>query len=152
MKLVLVTAALLTLFSPSVLAQTPGPANSSQMDAASSANDQKSPSDQAQNTGRSQNVAAVQRIRQDLQDAGFTDVKVIAESFVVQAKSRDGNPVVMTIGPHGMTAFETINPDDLSSGTIGLGSGGANSGGTSPSSSSNPATDLSTGQQARPPQ
>ncbi|WP_439393452.1 hypothetical protein ACRQ5Q_29455 [Bradyrhizobium sp. PMVTL-01] len=53
-----------------------------------------------------QNKAAIESIRKDLQSAGFSDVKVVAESFVVQAKSKDGNPVVMTIGPHGMSVFE----------------------------------------------
>lgn len=56
-----------------------------------------------------QNRAAANKIEQDLKNAGFTDVKVVAESFVVQAKSKDGNPVVMTIGPHGMSVFEAMN-------------------------------------------
>ncbi|MEJ1935669.1 hypothetical protein WDZ92_36215, partial [Nostoc sp. NIES-2111] len=46
--------------------------------------------------------------KQDLQSAGFQDVNVVAESFVVQAKTKDGNPVVMTIGPHGMSVFEAM--------------------------------------------
>src|SRR5215469_2176531 len=56
-----------------------------------------------------QNLAAARQIQQDLKKAGFTDIKVVAESFVVQAKSKDGNPVVMTIGPHGMSVFEAQN-------------------------------------------
>ncbi|MBM0206757.1 hypothetical protein JNW90_29895 [Micromonospora sp. STR1s_5] len=35
-------------------------------------------------------------------------MNVVAESFVVQAKTKDGDPVVMTIGPHGMTVFEAL--------------------------------------------
>ena len=58
-----------------------------------------------------QKLAAAQQIQQDLQKAGFTDVNVVAESFVVQAKSKDGDPVVMTIGPHGMSVFEAMNVD-----------------------------------------
>jgi hypothetical protein len=50
-----------------------------------------------------QKLAAAQKIQQDLKNAGFNDVKVVAESFVVQAKTKDGNPVLMTIGPHGMS-------------------------------------------------
>ncbi|PSC06484.1 hypothetical protein SLNSH_04190 [Alsobacter soli] len=53
--------------------------------------------------------AAAQKIKQDLQSAGFKDVNVVAQSFVVQAKTKDGNPVVMTIGPHGMSVFEAMN-------------------------------------------
>lgn len=54
-------------------------------------------------------LATIQRVQQDLQKAGFQDVKVVAESFVVQAKTKDGNPVVMTMGPHGFSAFEALN-------------------------------------------
>ena len=49
----------------------------------------------------------VQKISQDLQSAGFTDVKVVAELFVVQARSKDGHPVLMTIGPR-----PSIVPED----------------------------------------
>ncbi|UFW72987.1 hypothetical protein [Bradyrhizobium sp. WU425] len=76
-----------------------------------------------------QNLAAAQKIQQDLQKAGFTDVKVVAESFVVQAKSKDGNPVLMTIGPHGMSVFEAmnVNPPDSKSGSSSQGTTGSNS-------------------------
>jgi hypothetical protein len=61
-----------------------------------------------QNGEPGSNAATAQKIRQDLQSAGFTDIKVVAESFVVQAKSKDGEPVLMTIGPRGMTVFEAM--------------------------------------------
>jgi hypothetical protein len=48
----------------------------------------------------------------------------VAQSFVVQAKSKDGNPVVMTIGPHGMSVFEAMTSGS-SSGTVGSGAGSA---------------------------
>ena len=74
---------------------------------------------------------AVQKIQDDLKKAGFTDIKVVAESFVVQAKTKDGNPMVMTIGPHGMSVFEAMNATTTGSGSS------ANSQGTTGSSSSN---------------
>jgi hypothetical protein len=43
---------------------------------------------------------------QDLQKAGFSDVKVLEDAFLVQAKTKDGNPIIMTIGPNGMSAME----------------------------------------------
>lgn len=49
------------------------------------------------------------KLTQDLQNAGFTDVKVVAQAYVVQAKTKDGNPVVMTLGPHGFSAFEAVD-------------------------------------------
>ena len=71
-----------------------------------------------------QNIAAAQKIQQDLKKSGFTDVKVVAESFVVQAKTKDGDPVVMTIGPHGMSVFEAINANASSkSNTTGSATG-----------------------------
>lgn len=98
---------------------------------ASSQNTSKA-SQATQSGTSSQNLAAAQQIQQDLQKAGFTDVKVVAESFVVQAKSKDGNPVVMTIGPQGMSVFEAMNVDSK-------GSQSGSSQGTTGSSSSHPA-------------
>ena len=69
-----------------------------------------------------------QKLRQDLQNAGFTDVSVVAEAFVVRAKTKDGNPVVMTIGPNGMSAFETITPRGGTTGSTGSPSGSSGSG------------------------
>ncbi|WP_407179755.1 hypothetical protein [Bradyrhizobium sp. STM 3562] len=111
-------AAILALLSSSAFAQS------------SSTSSTQSP--QA-STGSSQTVAA-QKIKQDLQNAGFKDVKVVAESFVVQAKSRDGDPVVMTIGPHGMSVFEALNANASNSGTVGSNESAT---GSSNSSSSN---------------
>jgi hypothetical protein len=90
----------------------------------------------SQSTGSSnQNLAAAQKIQQDLTSAGFTDVKVVAESFVVQAKTKDGNPVVMTIGPHGMSVFEAMNTattgSNTNSQTQGTTGSGKSNGGTS---------------------
>jgi len=66
-----------------------------------------------------QKSAAAQKIKQDLQNSGFTDVNVVAESFVVQAKSPDGDPVVMTIGPHGMSVFEAMKAGSATTGSAG---------------------------------
>jgi hypothetical protein len=66
-------------------------------------------SQSSSNSGQSQNTAAAQKLKQTLESEGFTDVKVVAQSFVVQGKSPDGDPVLMTIGPHGMSVFEAMN-------------------------------------------
>jgi hypothetical protein len=99
MKLILViSAAAAIMLTPAAFAQN-SPSNSQ------STNSQSSP----QSANSNQNLTAARQIQQDLTKAGFTDVKVVAESFVVQAKSKDGDPVVMTIGPHGMSVFEAMN-------------------------------------------
>jgi hypothetical protein len=95
---------------------------------------QMQPKNNAQNqqsaADSTQNLAAAQKIKQDLQQAGFSDVKVVAESFVVQGKSSDGDPVVMTIGPHGMSVFEAMNPNASGSGTVGQSRSPSGSSGT----------------------
>ena len=49
------------------------------------------------------------KLTQDLQKAGFTEVKVMADAYLIQARTKDGNPVVMTLGPDGVTALEMSN-------------------------------------------
>ncbi len=138
MKTILAIAASLAVLGSSAYAQTAAPAvNSSQMDAASSSNDQKNPSTANRTNADAQNASAIEKIRQDLQKAGFTDVKVVARSFVVQARSHDGDPVVMTIGPHGMSVFEAMSGTSGPSGTTGMGAGGAASPDSSQSSPAN---------------
>jgi hypothetical protein len=90
------------------------------------------------NPGQSQNLAAAQKIRQDLTNAGFTDVKVVAESFVVQAKTKDGNPVLMTIGPHGMSVFEAMDTTGSGSKTNTTGSNSNPTASSKPSSATTP--------------
>jgi hypothetical protein len=48
----------------------------------------------------------IEKLTQDLQKAGFSDVKVLEDAFLVQAKTKDGNPILMSIGPNGVSALE----------------------------------------------
>lgn len=57
-----------------------------------------------------------QQIRQDLGQAGFTDIHVIPRSFVVSARDRDGNPVEMMITPHSITAMTSAMSNQNGSG------------------------------------
>jgi PRC-barrel domain len=43
-----------------------------------------------------------------LQQSGFTDVKVVPDSFLVQAKDKSGNPVTMFIGPNSFDEVTTV--------------------------------------------
>jgi hypothetical protein len=132
MKTTILMALLLsaTLSSPT-LAQT-GTNSTSNVQSTTSS---QSPSTTGQAT-------AAEKIRDDLQKAGFTDIKVVAESFVVQAKTKDGNPMVMTIGPHGMSVFEAMNTPTTGAGsaTNSQGTTGANSSSNSAASKSNSST------------
>jgi hypothetical protein len=55
-------------------------------------------------------VLTVNKLKQDLQKAGFTDVKVLQDAFLIQATTKDGNPIMLTVGPNGMSALETSKP------------------------------------------
>lgn len=55
--------------------------------------------------GQEQAHQALQRrIRQELSQAGFTDIKIMPESFLVHARDPQGNPFMMILNPSGMTA------------------------------------------------
>jgi hypothetical protein len=43
-----------------------------------------------------------------LTDQGFSDVKVVPDSFLVSAKDKQGYPVTMLIGPNSLTVFTMI--------------------------------------------
>ena len=42
-------------------------------------------------------------MRTTLQQSGFTDVKIMPDSFLVRAKDKSGSPVTMFIGPDSVT-------------------------------------------------
>jgi hypothetical protein len=47
-----------------------------------------------------------QQITQNLQQSGFTDVTVMPDSFLVQAKDKNGNPMTMFLTPNSMQVAE----------------------------------------------
>jgi len=53
-----------------------------------------------------------QKIHDDLVSRGFTDVKVVPQSFVISAKDKAGNPIVMLLGPNSMTVLSAPPSDD----------------------------------------
>jgi hypothetical protein len=61
-----------------------------------------------------QSALTIEKLTQDLQKAGFSEVKVLEDAFLVQAKTKDGNPILMTIGPHGMSGVEFSNVNGTS--------------------------------------
>ena len=48
---------------------------------------------------------ASKKIHDDLTARGFTDVKVVPQTFLISAKDKDGNPLVMLVGPNSMTVL-----------------------------------------------
>lgn len=50
-----------------------------------------------------------QKLRQSLTQAGYTDVQVVPESFLIHAKNKSGNPVMMMVTPDSMTEVTAVN-------------------------------------------
>jgi hypothetical protein len=59
---------------------------------------------------------APQESQQMLTAQGFTDVKVVRDSFLVSAKDKQGYPVTMLIGPNSLTAFTMVENTKQDSG------------------------------------
>ncbi len=80
-----------------------------------------------------------QRLKQDLGKAGFTDIRVMPESFLVRARNAEGQPVMMVVNPDSITAVTQTGQGGPGSGQGagdngsrpgGQGSGGEGSGGS----------------------
>jgi len=56
-----------------------------------------------------------QKIREKLTAEGFKDVHVAAGSYVVSAKDKDGNQVMMLIGPTSMSVMKMPDPSTAQS-------------------------------------
>jgi hypothetical protein len=59
-----------------------------------------------------------QQLSTDLQQSGFTNVKVMPDSFLVQANDKAGNPVTMFITPGSMAEVTTIGSNNRAAGTF----------------------------------
>jgi hypothetical protein len=94
MKTIWMVTATSVLLSSAAMAQTavttPAPAEAAQAQPTAS-------------TAATPNANMRQQIRANLQQAGFTDVTMTPESFLVQAKDKSGNPVIMMIKPSSIT-------------------------------------------------
>lgn len=69
-----------------------------------SAAKQATPAAQAAGTGMRQQLS------DNLTKAGYTDVKVVPEAFIVEAKNKAGEQVTMFLSPDSMTVFTAQNP------------------------------------------
>ena len=112
-KTIIVAAAILTTVSSMALVQ----ANAASPAApATSSNSQKS------------GAGLQEEVTKNLQQSGFTNVKVMPDSFLVQANDKSGNPVTMFIGPNSMSEVTVVGSNSQALGTNAADSG-KNSGG-----------------------
>jgi hypothetical protein len=93
-----------------VLAQAAFAQNNNVYDSASGAS---YPGKNAQSSG-----PLPQQIKQKLESAGYSDVKIMPTSFVVQAKDKQGDPMEILITPHSImevTALSASEQNDITS-------------------------------------
>lgn len=96
MRIPLIVATATLLMSQSALAQNVSP-GTPQRTAPNSAQSGTPNHPQSADNLRAQ-------IQKNLQAAGFTDIQIMPSSFLVRAKDRDGNPMMMVINPDSVTA------------------------------------------------
>ncbi len=111
--LLLPTIAIVLALGTSAFAETAGtstqanaqsPAASTQQNSQSTHNVQNT-----QSANHEKNILTITKLKQDLQKAGFTDIKVLGDSFVVQATDKEGNPTIMSLSPSGVVAISEIS-------------------------------------------
>ena len=93
------TGAALALALPAVAQTTPPASNSGA---------------QGQQAGDAGQVR--QKLKQDLEQSGFTNVQVMPESFLVRAKDKQGRPVLMIVNPDSVTAITELGGGTAASG------------------------------------
>jgi hypothetical protein len=102
-KTTLVAAAILTTVSSVALAQA----------ASSNAGSASSPATAASQQQSQSSIR--QQLTDNLQQSGLTNIKVVADSFLVRATDKSGNPVTMFIGPNSETEVTTVGLNDQAS-------------------------------------
>ena len=94
-------AALVLMTGAAASAQTSAPIKAPNSSATAAANTTANPT--------SANQPLRQQVRNNLVQAGFTDITVMPTSFLVRAKDQSGNPVMMVINPDSLTEITTTN-------------------------------------------
>jgi hypothetical protein len=100
-------ASALALSRPAIAQSSGNASNQDRAQQSQSSGQQTTQSSDGKN--QRQNVITINKLKQDLEDAGFSDVKILANSYVVQAKDKKGNPTIMSLSPSGVVAFSVLN-------------------------------------------
>jgi hypothetical protein len=99
----------LALSAPAFAQSETGTNSSSQTPQATTGS--QSQEDNAPTASKADNFLTIDKLKQDLQKAGFSDIRILADSFVVQAKDKDGNPTIMSLSPSGVVAIRAMQND-----------------------------------------
>lgn len=93
-------------------------------------NDQNSGATNGQHAGA---MGIVQKMREDLSKAGYTDIQIMPSSFVVRGKDSSGNPVMMVVNPDSVTAItEEDSSAKSANNSSHMGGTASNSAGSTP--------------------
>jgi hypothetical protein len=79
----------------------------------------QNPSAKDQGTASQPNQPIGQQVQNNLAQAGYTDIKIMPESFLVRAKDKTGNPVMMVINPDSITSITDVSPRSSHGATTG---------------------------------
>jgi hypothetical protein len=120
MKSVALALGLAIVLAGPSFAQNPNPQNPG---AQNRNNQGQAQSTQGANRGQAENQPIRKQVQNNLEQAGYTDIKIMPESFLVRAKDKSGNPVMMVINPDSVTAITEIDHTNGSA-TTGSASGG----------------------------
>ena len=99
MKTLLATASALILTAGVAFAATPTPPPVNQ----------GQPGEQNQSAPVAKPTDMQQQVKNNLTKAGFTDIKIMPEYFLVRAKDQQGNAVMMVMNPDSFTEITTID-------------------------------------------
>jgi hypothetical protein len=75
------------------------------------------PANNSQSTPHETGMNVHQQVQNDLTKAGFTDIKIMPESFLIRAKDSKGNAVMMVINPDSFTEVTAMSPKNTASAT-----------------------------------
>jgi hypothetical protein len=78
------------------------------------------PAAQTDASPSSANAGALRgHVRDMLSSAGFSDIRIMPSSFMIRAKDKDGNPVVMSVSPDSVTEVSELGTSGANGGSGG---------------------------------
>ena len=75
----------------------------------------------AQSAENQNSPAIQQQVKKDLEQAGFKDVQIMPQSFLVHAHDKENRPVMMVINPDSLVAVTGMSNSATSSGSQSAG-------------------------------
>lgn len=103
------------LLAGSAAAQNPSPQGNQPGQAQNQDVSKSGAQNQAAKSGGQNQQSIAQQVRGDLAKAGYSDVDVVPESFLVKAKDKDGHNVMMIINPDSFLSVTEVSSKNSNS-------------------------------------